>query len=195
MSAPKTSPAVRACAAQVMRVISEYDQDRDPASLRMGLVEATRPLVKHPELFQLGTKRVANHIDNSRYLYYDGLLSMTLDEFPKGKLIPPHDHGIWEALILCSGKLRHTVYGRADDGTVPGRAELKVTEDIEMAVGDIAMVVPPADIHSFQAVTEGTFVITIVGGEYAAKRHYYNTNDNTYAVRTPTALRESGALG
>jgi hypothetical protein len=68
------------------------------------LLEATQPLLARPDLMKLGTKRQANHIDNSKWLYYDGQLSLTLDEFPKDKLIPPHDHGIWEALILCSGR-------------------------------------------------------------------------------------------
>jgi len=54
-----------------------------------------------------------------------------------------------------------------------------------MKAGDIAMVVPPSDIHSFEAMTEGTFALSIVGGEYSPLRHYYNLQANTYAVRTP----------
>jgi predicted metal-dependent enzyme (double-stranded beta helix superfamily) len=119
---------------------------------------------------------------------------MTLDEFPNGKLIPPHDHGIWEALVLCTGRLSHTVYARADDGKVEGHAELRVVEDVELKRGEITMVVPPGDIHSFKALADSTYVITIVGGEYSPTRHYYRTEDNTYVVRTPKALRESGAL-
>lgn len=185
---------VRNSAESLMRVIAAYDRDHDSTALRAGLLAATRELVRHPDLFQLGARRMANHIDNSRYLYYDGQLSMTLDEFPRAKFIPPHDHGIWEALVVCSGTLKHTVYERIDDQTVESHAELKVVEDTVLRPGEITMVVPPGDIHSFEAVSEGTFVITIVGGEYAVKRHYYNPEDNTYAVRTPKALRESGAL-
>jgi|KBSSwiStaDraftv2_1062776.scaffolds.fasta_scaffold04491_5 predicted metal-dependent enzyme (double-stranded beta helix superfamily) len=194
MSTPGNDHSVRASAMALIEAIDQYNLDRDSDKLRRGLLEATQPLLARPDLMKLGTKRQANHIDNSKWLYYDGQLSLTLDEFPKDKLIPPHDHGIWEALILCSGRLSHTVYARADDGKVAGHAELRVVEDVELTRGEITMVVPPGDIHSFKALSDGTFVITIVGGEYSPTRHYYRTEDNTYVVRTPKALRDSGAL-
>ena len=186
--------SVRSCAKALVEVIDAYALDLDAVKLREGLLSATRQLVRRPDLLTLGVKRQANHIDNSRYLFYDGQICLTLDEFPKGKHIPPHDHGIWEALVVCAGSLEHTVYKRVDDGQVPGHARLDVVEDVVMVPGEITMVVPPGDIHSFKAVEDQTFVITIVGGEYAPKRHYYNTSDHTYMVRTPKALRESGLL-
>jgi len=194
MSTLGNDHSVRASAMALIEAIDQYNLDRDSNKLRYGLLEATQPLLARPDLMKLGTKRQANHIDNSKWLYYDGQLSLTLDEFPKDKLIPPHDHGIWEALILCSGRLSHTVYARADDGKVAGHAELRVVEDVELTRGEITMVVPPGDIHSFKALSDCTFVITIVGGEYSPTRHYYRTEDNTYVVRTPKALRDSGAL-
>jgi predicted metal-dependent enzyme (double-stranded beta helix superfamily) len=186
--------SVRSCAKALVEVIDAYALDLDAVKLREGLLSATRQLVRRPDLLTLGVKRQANHIDNSRYLFYDGQICLTLDEFPKGKHIPPHDHGIWEALVVCAGSLEHTVYKRVDDGQVTGHARLDVVEDVVMVPGEITMVVPPGDIHSFKAVEDQTFVITIVGGEYAPKRHYYNTSDHTYMVRTPKALRESGLL-
>jgi predicted metal-dependent enzyme (double-stranded beta helix superfamily) len=193
MSDVSTDHSIRTSARALIETIDRYNVDRDSEKLRSGLLKATQALAARPDLFTLGAKRQANHIDNSKWLYYDGQLSLTLDEFPKDKLIPPHDHGIWEAIVVCTGRLSHTVYARADDGKVEGRAELRVVEDVELATGDITMVVPPGDIHSFKALTDGTFVITIVGGEYSPTRHYYRTEDNTYVVRTPKALRESGA--
>ena len=120
MTTAQPDDSVRACAARLIEIIADFKRDQDAPRLKNGLLLATRPLVRRSDLLSLGTKRMANHIDNSKYLYYDGELSMTLDEFPKGKLIPPHDHGIWEALVLCTGRLRHTSYLRADDGTVAG---------------------------------------------------------------------------
>jgi predicted metal-dependent enzyme (double-stranded beta helix superfamily) len=193
MPDPSNDHSVRNSAMALIEAISQYDLDHDSQKLRSGLLKATQALVARPDLFKLGTKRQANHIDNSKYLYYDGQLSLTLDEFPKDKVIPPHDHGIWEAIVLCSGRLSHTVYARQDDGKVEGHAELRVVEDVELARGEITMVVPPGDIHSFKALTDGTFVLTIVGGEYSPTRHYYRTEDNTYVVRTPKALRDSTA--
>jgi predicted metal-dependent enzyme (double-stranded beta helix superfamily) len=194
MSTEGKPGSVRACARALVDVIAAYDRDRNAVKLREGLLLATRDLIARPDFFELGVKRQANHIDNSKWLFYDGELSLTLDEFPEGKSIPPHDHGVWEAIVLCKGRLRHAVYSRQDDGTVDGHAELRVEEDVEMALGQIAMVVPPGDIHSFRALSNETFVLTIVGGEYSPSRHYYRLEDNTYQVRTPKALRESGAL-
>jgi len=183
---------IRECSQRLMAVTAQYEKDLDRERLRTGLLEAVRPLIARPDVLRLGVKREANHIDNSKHLYYDGQMSVTLDEFPNGKKIPAHDHGIWEALIVCAGRLSHTVYERADDGKVPGYADLRVVEDGIFTLGQIAMVCPPAEIHSFTALEDRTFVITVVGGEYKPLRHYYQVEEKTYQVRTPKALRESG---
>lgn len=194
MSHSDSPSSIRTCVARMIRTIDAYARDHDAVKLRQGLLDATLPVSQRPDLYKLGTKRQANHIENAKWLYYDDQLTLELDEFPKGKFIPPHDHGVWEALVLCHGTLKHTTYERVDDRSVEGHSELKVVEEVMMKVGDIAMVVPPSDIHSFEAMTEDTFALTIVGGEYSPLRHYYNLQANTYAVRTPKALRESGAL-
>ena len=186
--------SIRTCAARMIRTIDAYALDHDSVKLRQGLLDATLPVSQRSDLYKLGVKRQANHIENAKWLYYDDQLTLELDEFPKGKFIPPHDHGVWEALVLCSGTLKHTTYERVDNQSVEGHSELKVVEEVMMKVGDIAMVVPPSDIHSFEAMSDDTFALTIVGGEYSPLRHYYNLSANTYAVRTPKALRESGAL-
>ena len=186
--------SIRTCAARMIHTIDAYALDHDSVKLRQGLLDATLPVSQRSDLYKLGVKRQANHIENAKWLYYDDQLTLELDEFPKGKFIPPHDHGVWEALVLCSGTLKHTTYERVDDQSVEGHSELKVVEEVMMKVGDIAMVVPPSDIHSFEAMSDDTFALTIVGGEYSPLRHYYNLSANTYAVRTPKALRESGAL-
>ena len=194
MSKPDSPSSIRTCVARMIRTVDAYELDRDSRKLREGLLAATLPVAQRPDLYELGTKRQANHIENAKWLYYDDQLTLELDEFPKGKFIPPHDHGVWEALVLCSGTLKHTTYERVDDRSVDGHAQLKVVEEVLMKVGDIAMVVPPSDIHSFEAMTEDTFALTVVGGEYSPLRRYYNLDNNTYAVRTPRALRDSGAL-
>jgi len=194
MPQPDSPSSIRTCAARMIRTIDAYALDHDSVKLRQGLLDATLPVSQRSDLYKLGVKRQANHIENAKWLYYDDQLTLELDEFPKGKFIPPHDHGVWEALVLCSGTLKHTTYERVDDQSVEGHSELKVVEEVMMKVGDIAMVVPPSDIHSFEAMSDDTFALTIVGGEYSPLRHYYNLSANTYAVRTPKALRESGAL-
>ena len=192
MSSAADQATIRDSARAVLAAIESWGNDAD--KLRQGLLDATQGLRRRPDLLQLGTKRPANHIDNSKYLYYDGQVSITLDQMPKGKVIPPHDHGIWEALVICRGRLRHSVYERLDDGKVEGHAELKTLEDREFSPDEIAMVVPPSEIHSFTALEDDTYVITVVGGNYSPIRHYYNVEKQSYVVATPGAYRKTGAL-
>lgn len=172
--------SIRDCATAVIAAIDRAGDDG--AALRAGLLDATRPFLRRPDLFSLGVKRPGNHIDNSKYIYYDGEVSITLDELPHGLVVPPHDHGVWEALVIVRGRLHHAVYDRIDDGSVEGHAELKTIEDRECMPGDLAMVIPPAEIHSFTALEPETYILTIVGGNYSPTRHYYNVEDRTYVV-------------
>jgi predicted metal-dependent enzyme (double-stranded beta helix superfamily) len=137
------------------------------------------------DLTIVGVKREGNHIDESRYLYYDGDVSITFDHMPGGKDIPPHDHGIWEALAVYSGRLRHTVYDRKDDGTKEGYAELEVIDDRTLEPGEMAIVAPPAEIHGFTAQTDDTWTVTVVGGPYKPDRAYYKPEENAYFMANP----------
>lgn len=180
MAKTETLCSIRECAAAVIGAIESSGDDGD--ALRAGLIEATRPFLARPDLFSLGAKRPGNHIDNSKYIYYDGEVSITLDELPHGLVVPPHDHGVWEALVIVRGRLHHTVYDRVDDGSVEGHAELKTIEDRACTPGELAMVIPPAEIHSFTALEPETYILTIVGGNYSPTRHYYNVADQSYVV-------------
>ena len=137
------------------------------------------------DLTSVGVKREGNHIDESRYLYYDGNISITFDHMPEGKDIPPHDHGIWEALGVYSGRLHHTVYDRMDDGTKDGYAELTVIDDRILEPGEMAIVAPPSEIHGFTAQTDDTWTVTVVGGPYKLDRAYYKPDENAYFMANP----------
>ena len=179
--------SIRECADAIRQVM--VDNKDNLEGLRTGLLEAARPFISRSDLFELGTKRPANHIDNSKYIYYDGELSITLDQLPKDMVVPPHDHGIWEALIILKGSLHHAVYDRTDDGSRDGHAKLKCIEDKTFKPMELAMVIPPAEIHSFTALDKETFILTIVGGDYAANRHYYNVDKSTYVVAKAGAVK------
>jgi hypothetical protein len=58
-----------------------------------------------------------------------------------------------------------------------------------LRVGDFAIVTPPADIHSFTALDDGTYGITVVHGAYKAERHYYDPVAGTYEVRASRNVR------
>ena len=97
MSRNEKPCTIRECADAVRAAIERNGTNLE--GLRSDLLEAARPFISRDDLFELGTKRPGNHIDNSKYIYYDGELSITLDQLPKDMVVPPHDHGIWEALI------------------------------------------------------------------------------------------------
>jgi hypothetical protein len=196
MTMSHNNPAsLRGCAVSMLAAINEYKLDTKIEKLKTALVSALKPVVQRPDLFDLGVFRKGNHINNSKYLYYDGDLCLTLDEFPKSKFIPPHDHGVWESIYLLRGSMQHTVYDRTDDRKTDGHAKLQAAEEVTMKPGDISMVMPPDDIHSFMALEEGTFGITIVGGEYSMRRHYFNPDDDSYVVRVPKGMVMDAVAG
>jgi hypothetical protein len=61
------------------------------------------------------------------------------------------------------------VYKPVDDDSVPGHAKLVVLEDRELKPGDIAMVVPPNDIHDFTGLLDDSHMLFIVAGQYKTK--------------------------
>ncbi|MEC8198159.1 MAG: hypothetical protein VX085_01185 [Pseudomonadota bacterium] len=191
MSTNEKPRTIRECADAVRAAIERNGTNLE--GLRSDLLEAARTFISRDDLFELGTKRPGNHIDNSKYIYYDGELSITIDQLPKDMVVQPHDHGIWEALIILKGRLHHAVYNRLDDGSKDGHAELKQIEDKIFQPMELAMVIPPAEIHSFTALEEETFIFTIVGGNYAANRHYYNVEENTYVVAKAGAVKPKKA--
>jgi predicted metal-dependent enzyme (double-stranded beta helix superfamily) len=186
MSHTESEDLVRKSAQSLIKEIELHSNDEP--KLREGVANSVRDLLKRPDLLELGVFRKGNHITNSKYLYYDGRLEVTLDQFPKDKQVPPHDHGTWEALAIYSGKVHHVVYERIDDKSKEGYAELKIIDDRILGPGDIAMVVPPSEIHSFKALTDDTYSVTIVGDHYKPVRHYYNMAENSYVVRNPKAV-------
>lgn len=173
---------IRDLAHDVLSLVEQHGQDGP--KLLAGLREPYSRILAG-DLSRVGVKREGNHIDNSRYLYYDGQMSITFDQLPKGKRIPPHDHGVWEAMGIYSGQLKHVVYDRLDDGMKEGYAELNVIDDRILQRNDTAIVAPPAEIHSFEALTDDTFAVTIVGGQYKPDRAYYQPDKKTYVRLNP----------
>lgn len=181
MPAARNGPTVRSCARALIDAVETHGDDQ--TALLPAIKAATAELTARDDLCDLGVPRQGNNVDFSRYLYFDGELSILLFEVPMGKTIPPHDHGVWEGFCVCRGRVRHKVYMRADDGSVDGFAELETVRDDIMGQGDVAIVAPPADIHSFEALDEGTLGLTIVNGAYKEERHYYQPDARTYVVK------------
>ena len=172
---------VRDCARAIIDAIG--DAPGDATAVGAAIREPMHRLIGRPDLLMLGVPRQGNNVAQSYYLYLDDEMSILLFEVPKGKPIQPHDHGIWESLYVYRGRIKHTLYRRADDDAVPGVAELAIVDDRVLERGEGTVVAPPNDIHGFTALTEETYGLTVVNGRYKADRHYYQPDQKTYVIR------------
>lgn len=173
-----TENPVRDNAQAILKVLREHPGDE--ARLQAEVRTAVNNLIKVPGLDALGVKREANHVPSSLYLYFDTEMKITLDILAKDKTLPVHEHGAFEAFGVYRGSLLHTVYQQVDDNTQPGYAELKVIDDRKLQQGDYALVAPPADIHGFTGLEEGTALLTVATSHYIPNRRYFDPENRTY---------------
>ena len=179
--------SIRDCASAIADALVQCGSDRKKLSQALG--PPMKKLMKRPDLLAVGIPRAGNNVAVSSYLYFDGEMSMILFQVPKDKPIQPHDHGIWESLFLYKGRIKHTLYERADDGSMPGFADLKVVHDDVLEPGDFVIVAPPHDIHGFTALTDDTYGISVVNGAYKPERLYYDPDQKSYEVRLQKTAR------
>jgi predicted metal-dependent enzyme (double-stranded beta helix superfamily) len=187
MSISDNPASIRDCAQMFIEAIAQAGDDY--AALAEAFRAPVAELIRYDDLAALGAPRQGNNVASSSYLYFDGELSILLFDVPADRIIPAHDHGIWEAFCTYRGRVRHQTLRRVDDASVAGHAELEtVSEDI-LDPGDITIIAPPADIHSFTALVEGTIGLTIANGSYKHDRHYYQPETNTYVVKPQVNFR------
>ena len=178
---------LRDCAQMIIDAIVQSGDDY--VALASALKDPIARLIKRDDLVSIGAPRPTNNVASSQYLYFDGELSILLFEVPVDKIIPPHDHGIWEAFCTYRGKVSHKTMRRIDDESVDGYAELETISEDTLGPGDLTIIAPPADIHSFTALEQGSLGLTIANGPYKQKRHYYQPENNTYFVKSQTNFR------
>lgn len=182
----KNQLTVRECSAQL---IQDIESGILGDALEQRITETMEGLIARDDLLVLGVERSANHAPWSSYLYYDGELALHVNHLLKGQPLPVHDHGIWEAIALYRGGLRHKEYHRSDPQDVPGRARLELLEDRRMGMGEVKVVTPPDDIHSLEALEDDTYIITVQLNKFKKNRMYYQPEAGTYVVRDQSAWR------
>lgn len=87
---------------------------------------------------------------------------------------PVHDHASWATMGTYESAIEVTNYDRTDDGSDPGRAELKEREVLGASVGQVEVVLPPkVDIHRMANPTDKvTITIHTYGREVEACNVY-----------------------
>jgi predicted metal-dependent enzyme (double-stranded beta helix superfamily) len=89
------------------------------------------------------------------YRAEDGSLCLFSLVVPAGASTPVHDHLAWGLVGVYRGAQQDTTYQRLDNGSDPGRAELRVARQQIVGRGDFYTLLPPeGDIHYVNTVSD-----------------------------------------
>jgi predicted metal-dependent enzyme (double-stranded beta helix superfamily) len=89
------------------------------------------------------------------YRAEDGSLCLFSLVVPAGASTPVHDHLAWGLVGVYRGAQQDTTYQRLDNGSDPGRAELRVAGQQMVGRGDFYTLLPPeGDIHYVNTVSD-----------------------------------------
>lgn len=167
----------------IERVLADNEGDLTRAP--RAAAECLTSLVgRHEEMYAAGLPRTASLVSRSRVVYFDPGMTFILSGYDKGEAEPLHDHGIWNALFVCAGRMRFRWCRRLDDGSVSGRAELEVADERILGPGDIGLVgAPPHDIHEFEILDQDSWTITVAPGPAKRLRRFYDIASGAYVER------------
>jgi predicted metal-dependent enzyme (double-stranded beta helix superfamily) len=111
-------------------------------------------------------------------------LTLMLGRFSAREETPIHDHGSWGIACVVQGRDRYRHWERLDDGSRPGRAQIRVLYEKELGPGDwVSWLDRPADIHSQQGLREPALELVLFGKNVLEiPRQYFDADSG--AVRT-----------
>lgn len=69
-----------------------------------------------------------------------------------GRSTPPHNHTTWAVIAGIDGEEENRVYERLDDGSVPGKGEVREVKRLVLRTGE-GIAFMPDDIHSIHVVS------------------------------------------
>lgn len=100
------------------------------------------------------------------------------------KDVPPHNHTTWAVIVGVQGTEENRFYACVDDGSVPGKAQLRQVggETVQPGVGVCLM---PDDIHSIHPRNEQPALHIHMYGlalDQLPNRVTYNMDEGTYKV-------------
>lgn len=95
----------------------------------------------------------------------DNSLFIVADSWLPGRGVRPHDHGTWAVVVGVTGPETNEFWERTDDGSRPGRAELKKIREETISEGDV-VVMSAGEIHSVVNETNETTLSFHVYGRH-----------------------------
>lgn len=141
-------------------------QDGVSAAGLQAIGRCLQELTQEPWLHAVPLPAKHGGASSSRMLRSDGSsdLTLTLARFPVEAPTPVHNHGSWAVGCVVSGRDRHQEWRRLDDGSQPGRAQLRMVEERLLQPGDfVYWFDPPGDIHSQQGQGEPALELVLFG--------------------------------
>ncbi len=101
-----------------------------------------------------------------------------------GKSMPPHTHTPWAVIVGVHGDEHNVFYDRVDDGSVPGRGEVRPSGEFTVAHGT-GVTLMPDDIHSIHVTGDKPTVHLHMYGlalEQLHERIMFDTAEGTFTV-------------